>query len=106
MQPRESGMKFSRSFSIGIDEIERLKREYIDNAILLAESFAKDAVRYMRQRNEYQMAIARTHAEVFYRQAVTTIDMLKNKENKTIFAPRLVRLRQELAITRCSCQMW
>jgi hypothetical protein len=72
-----------------VDHVERLKRDYIEDAISLMESFARKAVRYAQQGDEQAARTARSHFETFCQSAREMVQKLRDPETVEVFLAKL-----------------
>jgi glycosyltransferase A (GT-A) superfamily protein (DUF2064 family) len=75
-----------------VEHVERLKRDYIENAISLMESFARKAARYAQQGDEQAARIARSHFETFCQSAREMVQKLRDPQTAEVFLEKLRRV--------------
>ena len=73
----------------GADYVERLKRDYIESTISLAESFARKAARYTELGDEQAALKARINFESFCRLAQEMVQKLRDPLVAEAFRVRL-----------------
>lgn len=73
----------------GADYVERLKRDYIESTISLAESFARKAALYAEQGDKQAALKARMNFESFCRLAQEMIRKLRDPQTAEAFRARL-----------------
>lgn len=72
-----------------VEQLECLKRDYIENAIWLMESFARKAVRYAQQGDEQAARKARSHFETFCQSAREMVQKLRDPQTAEVFLAKL-----------------
>jgi hypothetical protein len=71
------------------EHVERLKRDYIEDAISLMESFARKAVQFAQQGDEQAARTARSHFDTFCQSAREMIQNLRDPETAEVFLEQL-----------------
>ena len=81
------------------NNFEHLKRKYIEDAISLAESFARLSEHYRATEDQTGAISAARQAEHFYREAIEMLHLLHDKEECGDLSGQLDRLRRDLGLS-------
>ena len=81
------------------DPVERLKQDYIESVLSLAESFALDAIQCVEQGNEEGIRIAENNVEWFSRQAYEMIRTVEDRHSAAVLLLKWRSIRHLLEET-------